>query len=55
VKGTPGLAYQLEFSTDLANWTAGDSKVADLQTGLMEFEFFNNENDPRLFLRVRLP
>jgi autotransporter-associated beta strand protein len=55
VKGTPGLAYQLEFSTDLTNWTAGDSKVADLQTGLMEFEFYNNENDPRLYLRVRLP
>jgi hypothetical protein len=55
VKGTPGLAYQLESSTDLVVWSAGETKVADLQTGLMEFEFYNPETDPRVFLRVRLP
>jgi fibronectin-binding autotransporter adhesin len=55
VKGTPGLTYQLEYSTDLENWSVGDSETADLQTGLMEFEFFNPQTDPRIFLRVRLP
>ena len=55
VHGTPGLTYQLETSPNLVNWTAQQSLKADLQTGLMQFEFFNPATDPRLFLRVRLP
>ena len=55
VLGTPGLTYQLESSTDLVTWTVQQSVKADLQTGLMLFEFLNPESDPRLFLRARLP
>ena len=55
VKGTPGLVYLLEISTDLVMWSTAGSEMADLQTGLMDFEFFAAEDAPRLFYRARLP
>jgi hypothetical protein len=55
VEGTPGLSYQLEYSTNLQQWTIAETKAADFQTGLLDFHFYNPETDPRLFLRVRLP
>jgi hypothetical protein len=55
VQGIPGLNYQLETSTDLVIWTKRQFVKADLLTGLMLFEFFNPQTDPKLFLRVVLP
>jgi hypothetical protein len=55
VKGTPGLIYLLESSTDLVTWSQTGSEMADLQTGLIAFEFFEPETTPRLFYRARLP
>jgi autotransporter-associated beta strand protein len=55
IKGTPGLHYQLEKSDDLKTWATAGFGPVDLLTGLLDFDFLEPENTPRLFFRVSLP